>query len=58
MKVVVVKDKKQKERLINACLKKKGRVVAIVSSPKQLRNELVKKADVVILENNEEDSGN
>jgi len=58
MKLVVAKDKKQKERLINACLKKKGRVVAVVSSPKQLKNELIKKADVVILENDEEDSGN
>ena len=58
MKLVVVKNKKQKERLINTCLKKKGRVVAVVSSPKDLKNELIKKADVVILENHEEDSGN
>jgi len=58
MKLVVVKNKKQKERLINTCLKKKGRVVVVVSSPKDLKNELIKKADVVILENHEEDSGN
>ncbi|WP_461829339.1 hypothetical protein [Aquifex sp.] len=58
MKVVVVKDRRQREQAVNKYLKKKGNVVAVVSSPKYLKNELVQKANVVILEQNEEGSRN
>ncbi len=58
MKVVVVKDRKQREQAVKKYLNKKGSVVAVVSSPKYLKNELVQKANVVILEENEEGSRN
>ena len=58
MKVVVVKNRNQREQMVKKYLRKKGSVVAVISSPKYLKNELVQKANVVILEENEEGSRN
>ena len=49
-RIIVVKDKKQKDRLIQRLLKKKGRVIAIVKDEKELENDIVKSADVVIID--------
>ena len=50
MKVLVVKDEKQKERVLRRLLRKKGRVVAVVKSEEDLKNEVVQKAEVVVVE--------
>jgi len=55
MKVLVVKDKKQRERAIRRLLGRR-KVVAVVSSPEELDREALKRADVVILERDEKDS--
>ena len=49
MKVMVVKNKAQKERVLKRLLKKR-KVIAVVNNPLDLRKELLKKADVVIFE--------
>jgi len=50
MRVLVVKNEKQKERVLRRLLRKKGRVVALVKSEEDLKNEVVKQASVVVLE--------
>jgi len=55
MKVLAVKNKKQKEKVISKLLNKR-KVIAVVNNPSQLRSDLLKKADVVIYEDNGKDS--
>jgi len=49
MKVMVVKNKAQREKALSRLLKKR-KVVAVVNNPLDLRKDLLKKADVVIFE--------
>ncbi|WP_461831547.1 hypothetical protein [Aquifex sp.] len=57
LNVLFVKDKEQREKALKKLLKKR-KVVAVVSKPKDLKKELLKKADVVILVENGENSLN
>ncbi|WP_164930583.1 hypothetical protein [Aquifex aeolicus] len=58
MKVLAVRNKRQKERVISRFLKKR-KVVAVVNNPSQLKNDILKKADVVIYEEEDgKDSSN
>jgi len=50
VRVLVVKSEKEKERALRRLLRKKGRVVAVVKSEEDLKNEVVQKADVVVVE--------
>jgi len=50
MRVLVVKDEKQKEKVLRRLLRKKGRVIAVVKSEEDLKNEVVQKAEVVVVE--------
>jgi uncharacterized protein (UPF0218 family) len=49
MKVMVVKNKAQREKVLSRLLKKR-KVIAVVNNPLDLRKDLLKKADVVIFE--------
>jgi len=49
MKVMVVKNKAQREKALSRLLKKR-KVIAVVNNPSDLRKDLLKKADVVIFE--------
>jgi len=55
MKVMVVKDKVQREKALGRLLKRR-KVVAVVSDPSDLKRDIVKKADVVLLEHGEDSS--
>lgn len=57
MKILAVKNKRQREKVISRLLKKR-KIVAVVNNPSQLKSELLKKADVVIYEEDGEDSTN
>jgi len=57
MKILAVKNKRQREKIISRLLKKR-KIVAVVNNPSQLKSELLKKADVVIYEEDGEDSTN
>ncbi|GAB6065918.1 hypothetical protein JCM9492_10100 [Aquifex pyrophilus] len=57
LNVLFVKNQKQKERALRKLLRRK-KVVAVVNRPEDLKRDLIKKADVVILEENEENSLN
>lgn len=50
MRVLVVKSEKQRERVLRKLLRKKGRVIAVVKSEEDLKNEVVQKANVVVVE--------
>jgi len=56
MKVLVVRNKSQRERAVRRLLDRR-KVVAVVSSPKDLQKEVLKRADVVILEENKNEKG-
>ncbi|NPB07696.1 MAG: hypothetical protein GXN96_02055 [Aquificae bacterium] len=56
MKVLVVKNRNQRERAVRRFLDRR-KVVAVVSSPRDLQKEVLKRADVVILEENKNDKG-
>ncbi len=49
MRVVKVKNKRQREKLERLFLKR-NRVIAVVDDPKHIGDEFTKRADLVILE--------
>ncbi|NPB06364.1 MAG: hypothetical protein GXO03_02045 [Aquificae bacterium] len=55
MKVLVVKNGRQKERALRRLLKGR-KVVAVVSSPEELGRKELRRADVVLIEGHEKDS--
>ncbi len=56
MRVVRVKNKRERERVERLLLRKR-KVLAVVDSPRYIGDELTKKADVVIIEENPEKEG-
>ncbi len=56
MRVVKVKDRKSRERIERKFLKKR-KVIAVIGDLKDLRSDLVKKADVVIVDEGLKDDG-
>jgi len=55
VKVLVVKNGRQKERALRRLLKGR-KVVAVVSSPEELGRKELRRADVVLIEGHEKDS--
>ncbi len=53
MRVVKVKDRRSRERIERELLKRR-KVIAVISDLKDLKNELVRKAKVVILDESPE----
>ena len=54
MRVVKVKDRRSRERIERRLLKKR-KVIAVISDLKDLKSELVRKANVVIVDESSKD---